>query len=114
MKMKGLLVAAVAACTFMSATASAANTVYVRFKQVNGAYLSSATQLGAKPGWEITENFGASVLQILNIGSQSTGAGAGKVTFNDMTITMQPSSLDPQLFLMACAGTPFDQSTWRS
>jgi hypothetical protein len=44
--------------------------------------------------------------QTLNIGSQSTGAGAGKVTFNPLSITMTPSSLDATLSTNAESGAP--------
>jgi type VI secretion system secreted protein Hcp len=45
--------------------------------------------------------------QILNIGSQSSGAGAGKVTFNPFSITRNIDISSPPLFQNACAGTPY-------
>lgn len=45
--------------------------------------------------------------QTLNIGSQSTGAGAGKVTFNPLTIVKGLDALSPKLFQFMCAGTAF-------
>ncbi len=44
---------------------------------------------------------------MLNIGSQSNGAGAGKVTFNPFSITRPIDKSSPTLFDMACSGTPF-------
>ena len=44
----------------------------------------------------------------LNIGSQSTGAGAGKVTFNPFSITRKTDRASPVLFQMACSGTAFE------
>jgi type VI secretion system Hcp family effector len=49
-----------------------------------------------------------SVEQTLNIGSQSTGAGAGKVTFNDLTFTKAVDATSPAFFLALCAGIPFE------
>jgi type VI protein secretion system component Hcp len=45
--------------------------------------------------------------QILSIGSQSSGAGAGKVSFNPFSITRNIDVSSPQLFQNACAGTPY-------
>lgn len=45
--------------------------------------------------------------QTLNIGSQSTGAGAGKVTFNPLTITKRVDVNSSTLFSMCCSGTVF-------
>jgi type VI secretion system secreted protein Hcp len=45
--------------------------------------------------------------QTLNIGSQATGAGAGKVAFNALSVTRVVDSFSPKLFQMAAAGTPF-------
>jgi type VI secretion system secreted protein Hcp len=47
--------------------------------------------------------------QALNIGSQSSGVGAGKVTFNPFSITRKIDVASPKLFDMACAGTAFKQ-----
>ncbi|MBO0800302.1 MAG: type VI secretion system tube protein Hcp [Blastocatellia bacterium] len=55
------------------------------------------------------EDFSFDVEQTLNIGSQSTGAGAGKITFNPFSITRKIDKLSPTLFQMACAGTPFQK-----
>lgn len=49
--------------------------------------------------------------QQLNIGSQSTGAGAGKPTFNPFSITRKIDKASPTLFDMACSGTAFQQVT---
>lgn len=45
--------------------------------------------------------------QTLNIGSQSAGVGAGKVTFNPLTITKSVDALTPKLYQFMCAGTPY-------
>ena len=54
------------------------------------------------------EDWSFDVEQTLKIGSQSSGAGAGKVTFNPFTITRKVDKASPQLFLAACSGTPFE------
>lgn len=45
--------------------------------------------------------------QTLNIGSQSSGAGAGKVSFNPLTITKSVDALTPKLYQFMCTGTPY-------
>lgn len=47
------------------------------------------------------------VEQTLNIGSQSTGAGAGKITFNPFSITRQVDRISPLLFQMSASGATF-------
>jgi type VI protein secretion system component Hcp len=53
------------------------------------------------------EDFSFDVEQTLNIGSQSTGVGAGKITFNPFSITRKIDQFSPILFERSCSGTPF-------
>jgi type VI protein secretion system component Hcp len=46
-------------------------------------------------------------VQSLNIGSQSTGSGAGKVAFGPFTFTKKPDINSPDLWTRLCSGTPF-------
>jgi type VI secretion system secreted protein Hcp len=55
------------------------------------------------------EDFSFDIEQTLNIGSQSTGAGAGKVTFNPFSITRKIDISSPTLFNYACSGTAFKE-----
>lgn len=45
--------------------------------------------------------------QTLNIGSTSGGAGAGKITFNPLTITKAVDALSPKLFQAMASGTAY-------
>ena len=65
---------------------------------------------GAQTGslFEI-EDFSFDTEQTLNIGSQSTGAGAGKVTFNPFSITRKIDRFSPVLFQNSCSGTAFQK-----
>jgi type VI secretion system Hcp family effector len=54
------------------------------------------------------DSWAMDVEQTLNIGSQSTGAGAGKVTFNPFSITRRIDALSPTLFHNTAAGVPFE------
>jgi Type VI secretion system effector, Hcp len=65
----------------------------------------TAADQGAGALFEI-EDYSFDVEQTLNIGSQSTGAGAGKVTFNPFSVTRKIDKVSPTLFKMTCAGTP--------
>ena len=55
------------------------------------------------------EDFSFDVEQVLNIGSQSTGAGAGKITFNPFSITRKIDKFSPLLFQNSCSGTPYQK-----
>ncbi len=46
-------------------------------------------------------------IQTLNIGSQSSGSGAGKVTFYPISFSKTPDTKSPILFQMLCSGTAF-------
>lgn len=52
-------------------------------------------------------SYSLDIEQTLNIGSQSTGVGAGRVTFNPLTITKKIDVNSSTLFSMCCSGTPF-------
>jgi len=93
---------------------------YMWFQTYDGKFLDSESQvdlshdpqktaLGYPPNGNIfeIEDFSFDVEQTLNIGSQSSGAGAGKITFNPFTITRKTDRSSPLLFQMACSGTPF-------
>lgn len=54
------------------------------------------------------DDFNFDIEQVLNIGSQSSGAGAGKVTFNPFTITRKTDRASPRFYTMCCAGQHFD------
>src|SRR5580700_3366336 len=53
------------------------------------------------------EDYSFDIEQVLNIGSQSAGAGAGKVTFNPFSITRKVDCASPTFFQMACSGKSF-------
>jgi type VI secretion system secreted protein Hcp len=55
------------------------------------------------------EDFAFGIEQTLNIGSQSTGAGAGRPTFNSYTVNRKIDRSSPKLLEMACSGTPFQE-----
>lgn len=57
------------------------------------------------------EDYSFDIEQTLNIGSQSMGTGAGKVTFNPFSITRKIDKCSPTFFQMACSGTPFQLVT---
>ncbi len=99
---------------------------YMYFTDYNDKFLTSESQVsdqvnasdinwktykfgdakGANGLFEV-EDFSFDIEQTLNIGSQSTGAGAGKVTFNPFSITRKIDRSSPIFFNHACSGTPF-------
>ncbi len=57
------------------------------------------------------ENYSFDIEQTLNISSQSSGAGAGKITFNPFSISRKIDIASPTFFTMACNGTAFKTVT---
>jgi len=102
---------------------------YMFFQEYSGTYLKSESQVdlgnnnevlckqfkfqdvGGQQGLFEIEDFSFDIEQTLNIGSQSTGAGAGKVTFNPFSITRKIDRSSPVFFEKACSGTPFQNVT---
>jgi hypothetical protein len=56
------------------------------------------------PTFEI-DDFSFDIEQVLNIGSQSSGAGAGKVTFNPFQITKKTDTVSGKLYLVNSTNT---------
>jgi hypothetical protein len=80
---------------------------------VGGCTINSATTLVSEqnassrwPAWHPVSAASFDVEQTLNIGSQSSGSGSGRITFNPFSIKMVGSSLDATLFELAATGTP--------
>jgi type VI protein secretion system component Hcp len=72
----------------------------------------SGTLVDENPGTTHTGQIALSTVsndeeQTLNIGSQSSGAGAGKVTFNPIAFTKPISVNSATLFSYMCSGTAF-------
>jgi len=107
---------------------------YMYFKDYNDKFLASESQVkdvnAKEPLWKIyqfdkaltggngggsglfeVEDFSFDIEQVLSIGSQSSGAGAGKVTFNPFSITRKVDRSSPMFFKMACAGESFKTVT---
>jgi type VI secretion system Hcp family effector len=70
-----------------------------------------ATGMTAGQVFEIEEWSQLSIEQTLNIGSQSSGTGAGRVDFKEFSITRRIDRASPTFFKMACSGTPFKNVT---
>ena len=106
---------------------------YMYFMDYNGNYMASESQVAMSKttdnqdlyapfgaaataslpngnhGLFEVEDYSFDVEQTLNIGSQSSGAGAGKISFNPFSITRKIDISSAPIFQMACAGTPFKQ-----
>jgi type VI secretion system secreted protein Hcp len=93
---------------------------YMQFTDSTGKPLSGESQVQISSdsplGTDINQgnvfeidDFSFDIEQVLNIGSQSSGAGAGKVTFNPFQITRKSDRASPILFTMCCTGEHFQQ-----
>src|ERR1035437_6208018 len=78
-------------------TSSGAVDYYLQIPSVPG----EATADGFKDHIAV-DGFEFNVEQTLNIGSQSSGSGAGKITFNPFVVTKHYDKSSPKLFLAAC------------
>ncbi len=98
---------------------------YMMFQTYDGNWLDAESQVDLvtkahpdekKLGPDFTngkvfevETFNFDIEQTLNIGSQSSGAGAGKVQFNAFNVTRKIDKSSPIIYQMACSGTPFQK-----
>src|SRR5579863_4851988 len=93
---------------------------YMQFLDSTGSWLQGESQVTVTSdlplGTDIAQgsvfeidDFSFDIEQVLNIGSQSSGAGAGKVTFNPFQITRKTDRASPRLFTMCCTGEHFQQ-----
>ncbi len=98
-----IFISMIFACIFSNAQSV---TVYARFTLYTGSLVDENTRRGHE-GQILLTSYTSSELQTLNIGSQSSGAGAGKVTFNPVTFTKPVSVNSPLFFSMMASGTPF-------
>ena len=98
---------------------------YMFFKQYDGQYLQGESQVDlAKPvtgdtlapdfvsaqgatGLFEVEDYSFDTEQTFNLSSQSTGIGAGKITFNPFSITRKIDKASPTMFQMSCNGKAF-------
>ncbi len=84
---------------------------FLQFKPYNANILANPIPASSLQGdggtyFKILD-YSLDVEQTLNIGSQSSGAGAGKITFNPLSVVRHSDTLTPILFQQACSGTAF-------
>ena len=84
------------------------DTLWSKF-HFNDAYKGGDRGSQGEGGLFEVEDFSFDIEQTLNIGSQSSGSGAGKITFNPFSITRKIDRASPTFFQLACSGTPFQQ-----
>ncbi len=69
--------------------------------------ITSTTIDPTNPEFFKLTTFTQNVVQTLNIGSQSTGSGAGKIAFNPFVFTRPVDAISGTLFSRCASGTPF-------
>ncbi len=94
------------------AIAAQAQTFYMKITGYDDKIITASQLDGGKNFPDLRNYIEVSSLQYdfeqtLNIGSQSTGAGAGKVTFNPLVITKVADQLSAPLFQAMASGTPY-------
>jgi len=86
----------------------------------SASFTVSGTDLGGDPsaihggGWIDVQSWSWGASNSTNIGSQSSGAGAGKVTFNPFSITRYVDKASPVLMLACASGKVFPTLTFQA
>ena len=77
--------------------------------QVDVSRIGHSAEVSFPPSNNIflIEAYSLDIAQVLNIGSDASGAGAGKVAFDPLVVTRKSDRASPILFQMACAGKTF-------
>lgn len=75
--------------------------------EIKGETLDS--EMSKKHAFELL-SFGFGAENTINIGSQSGGAGAGKVTFAEFEITKRTDTASCGIFATCCTGNHFDEA----
>src|SRR5450432_468098 len=81
--------------------------VYVKFTRYSGTILSE--EFSTKKGHTdqiLLTTYSSDDETMVNIGSQSSGAGAGKITFQPIIFSKPPGANSPMFFSMMASGTP--------
>jgi type VI secretion system secreted protein Hcp len=82
---------------------------YISFGGSYGPAIKGESTRKGFEGWIEIDYFDFNIQQKLTIGSQTTGAGAGKVTFSTFQVRKQPDSSSPLLFQACAAGSPWEK-----
>jgi type VI protein secretion system component Hcp len=91
-------------------SANAQVTIFVKFTPYSATtVIAPEGNLQAHVGQIPVASYSSSDIQTLNIGSQSTGAGAGKLMFSPIIFTKSVSANSPLFFSMMASGTPFQK-----
>jgi len=83
--------------------------ILMRLTKEDGSVVSDVptTTTAAGQGFFEVQSISFSTDQTLNIGAASSGAGAGKITFNPFSFTMPSGALDAIMFAMQASGQAF-------
>src|SRR5262249_53028802 len=84
---------------------------YIAFSGHYGTPIKGESTRKGYEGWIEIDRFDFDIEQKLSIGSQTAGAGAGKVTFGAFSVRKQPDSSSPLLFQACAAGTAWEKCT---
>jgi type VI secretion system Hcp family effector len=84
---------------------------YLAFSGNYGPAIKGESTRKGFENWIEIDYFDFDIQQKLTIGSQTTGAGAGKVQFGAFQVRKQPDSSSPLLFQACAAGTPWEKAT---
>lgn len=94
-------------CLFLFTICHAQLKVYAKFTFYDNTTLLEEGTSEAHKGEIPLTTYADNDEQTLNIGSQSTGAGAGKVAFNPTTFSKPVGANSPKFFQLMASGTSF-------
>jgi type VI secretion system secreted protein Hcp len=88
-----------------------ATSAYLKLVDYNNVQLLGPSQVEGHVNEIELIHWGWGADQVLNIGSQTSGAGAGKIAFRSLSITKYIDKTTPVLFQFCCSGKPFKDAT---
>jgi type VI secretion system secreted protein Hcp len=88
-----------------------ATSAYLKLVDYNNAQLLGPSQVEGHVNEIELIHWSRGADQVLNIGSQTSGSGAGKVAFRSLSITKYIDKTTPVLFQCCCSGKPFKTAT---
>jgi type VI secretion system secreted protein Hcp len=84
-----------------------ATSAYLKLVDYNNVQLMGPSQVEGHANEIELIHWGWGADQVLNIGSQTSGVGAGRITFRSLSITKYLDKTTPVLFQFCCSGKPF-------
>lgn len=84
---------------------------YFKLEKGKAGEIEGESTDASHKGWIELTHYELGAETVLNIGSKSGGAGAGKANFGALVIEKQPDQTSPVFFLALCSGAHYETGT---